>query len=550
LLLAFALALLAAAAALIPVLAGYDAAAGRNQVFLGFIRSDDFHRYGSFMEQARVDGRFLFLDLSSTGPQSPRLLAIYFWLLGVIARLLGCASVTVWHFSGPASSLLLALALLALARRLLLQPRALNAALTLVFLGAGWEWAAGMLGWRDPRPRNSWMDGFSIFSLQHNPLKIAALAASLALLALVLRLAERRRPRDPALLLLPFWIALLWALHPNTAIVAYGAMTGGLGLHLLRRRDRATLGTTLRIGLVALPGFLAAGGYILWMRREPVIAHIITCYQIPGLHEPLRNFPVRYGFLLLLAIPGAVLAWRRNQLGWNLVLACLATGVICSQNRYLTGILFQQTIAIPLALLSTLALVRLLRRPRALIAACVLLTATFLVQDALMLRTATRQTVADVWPTSLYLHRDAWQLIQRLAERPPGGVLANRDLGNKIAYLARKPVFLGHWGTTPNRRRKEALFKRFLQRPNEAFRQRLFERYHLRYFLYGPDERRVMPVLPEPLTPIDRQGEYVLCEYRKSSSRKMLQGARAGREARGVVGKDQPGTIKRADAGG
>ncbi len=496
----------------LPVRAGYRAAADRGQVFLGFIRSDDYHRYGSFMEQARIEGRFLFYDRSAVERQSPRLLGVYFWLLGTLANLTGTASITMWHAFAPLDSLLFAASLYFLFQQLF--PRGSIAAALLVFLSSGCEWLAAAAGWQDPRPLNSWMDGFSMFSLHHNPLKVLALALVVLLLNAVLR--ARDRGGKVAWAGIPVLILLLWGVHPNTAIVAYAAAAGGSILELLRRPNRQEFGWIVQAGLVSAPAFAVTGGFILWMQRDPILAHIVSCYQLPGMREPLANFPIRYGALLLFAAPGLFFAWRERRLAWSLIIAWTAAAILCSQNKYLTGILFQQTVHTPLALLGALTITRLAgyRKWRtASVALLLVLLAVSIAQNALTLRQAIGQTAADVWPTSLYLDRGAANIVAVLAHLPKGAVLANRDIGNKVGYLAGQHAFLGHWGTTPDRKTKEQLFDAFVRDPDPDRRGALLDRYGLKYLIWGPREQAAgQPPAPDLMRPIKRNAGYVLFE--------------------------------------
>jgi hypothetical protein len=132
-----------------------------------------------------------------------------------------------------------------------------------------------------------------------------------------------------------------------------------------------------------------------------------------------------------------------------------------------------------------------------------------------VMRKICRQTADDVWPTSLYASNQEIKLMKILRQFPAGNVLVNRDTGNKIGWLGMHNVFLGHWGTTPDKGLKQRALEAFYN-PGTATDQRisLLKKYNIRYIWYGQRERKLGPwdsVLPVRL--IAREDNTFLFEY-------------------------------------
>ncbi|MBN2055114.1 hypothetical protein JW905_09335 [bacterium] len=494
--------LISAALFTLPPLAGYRSAARDNKVFLGFIRSDDYHRYGSFMEQARREHRFLFLDHSALGPQDPRILAIVFWGLGRAAALLGQSSATMWLLFRFTASPLLFLSLVYFMQRAFPDdPIMATRVLWLATVSTGLDYLLAPL-LVIPRLKNFWMDGFSTFHLHHNPLKVLAMALLLLFLAQVLD-THRRGVTIARTITSCFLFAALWAVHPNTAIVAYCSF-GLLPLALLvtPAAQRHSRSDYLRFFLPHAVPALVIGSFILWMRRDPVVAHIISCYQVSA-REPFINYPIRYGLLILPAAAALVHWARRRSTAGLLVAGWLLVGVITSNLRILTGLLFQHTIHLPLVIAAAAGIPLVLPRRRIRTAVLVICGLYFAAIQSFSLVQICRQTVGDVWPTSLYASRDEMAALEYLGRCAPGNVLVNRNLGNKVGFVSLQNSFLGHWGTTPERGRKEREFARFIDPLTTLqWKERLLDRYGIRYILYSRTEMLVAE--PDPRLPTKR----------------------------------------------
>lgn len=493
--LALCCAIVLSLAMLLPSIAGYQHAERTGKVFLGTIRSDDFHRYCSFIEQTRVLHRVLYHDYSAVEPQTRRIVAIYFAILGGIARITGMTSVGCWIASGPVTAVFFFLVLTVWLRCFTphLNPRV---GLLLTAFSCGFEVVYDLFGIGYPRSRNWWMDGFSTFSLQHNPLKVSALAVAMCWLV-ILHHTTKRRQLLPAIAVSWIAIPLLWALHPNTAMVIYFAIPIYLVLLLVSERTRSVFRSYFPVVISMIIPVGLTVIYIFWMKSDPVVNNIVSCYKIPA-SESLLWYPLHYGWVLGLAIPALFLMRRHwsSVYAWNT--AWLISGIGWSMNRTFTGLLFQHTLHIPLVILAAGILHQMRQKRWAIRTLAIVMSINFLVGDIHLIYKISDQTRGDVWPTSLYLEPAEAEALLYLGRQPKGNVFVNRNIGNKVGYLSLQNSFLGHWGPTPNRSIKEREWEKFFSPgTSAAWRQQFLARYRIRYLYFGREERRVGLLTPD-----------------------------------------------------
>ena len=506
---------------LLPTIVGYLSQQPPDSVFLGWIRSDDYHRYGSFIEQTAREGSFLYEDHSTTEVQSPRMIAIYFTVLGFMARWFRLPSEVTWQISYICVSLLFLIILKRFLGHTFRDRKTQLLAYYLVLCGSGLEWLMTLTRIDLPRPRNFWMDGFSTFTSFHNPLKIAGVALTILMVDSASRMMECKRWLRQA-----GWLSALilvnWMVHPNSAIVAYAAISCII-FFPFRATDAADsstltrwLETWRRAGLLLIP-YLIIFGYVQWMQTDPMTANIIRQYHVPHSSEALRMYPIRYAWLLPLGVWGVIIAIRHGSIRERLLAAWVAGALFFSLYPGMTGLLFQHMLHLPLAVLATRPLKNLMSVfsspvPRVLIATIVL--GTGVLNDGYALTKATIQTRENVWPTSLYASESELAMMRILSGLPRGIVLVNRDTGNKIGWKALQNVYLGHWGTTPQKGEKENKLKRFYDPIVDSdYKLDLLKQYHIRYIWYGPREMALgpMPELPD-CTLVRRVGNISLYE--------------------------------------
>lgn len=513
--------LLIACVWLLPTIAGYQAQQHPDSIFLGWIRTDDFNRYGSFIEQTAREGRILYEDHSTTDAQSPRMIAIYFTFLGLLVYLLRIPSEVSWQLSYGIMAVITVIALHRFVKNLYSDSWMRIVAFYLVLCSSGFEWISLITDLKLPRPRNFWMDGFSTFTSFHNPLKIAGLILTLMMIENAAGIVQTDHWRKNALRLGGF-ILLIWMVHPNSAIVAYFAI-GFLAFCPVNsevtqsfRRLSGLVSIWKRLLWLVVP-FALIAIYVMWMQTDPMTANIIRQYHVPHSSEPLWTYPFRYGFVLIFGLWGAVRAIRSGDVRDKLLVGWLIGGLLFSNYKGMTGLLFQHMIHFPLALLAVSPLFTCIRWTPIAIFRWMIPLVVFIpsiTNDIYAIRLAITQTQNDVWPTSLYASQSDLDMIQFLSTLPKGNVLVNRDTGNKIGWLALHNVYLGHWGTTPEKGLKEKNLKRFYDPTTPyLFKQTLLDRYQIRYVWYGPRERQLGP-LPEtiPFRQIRTSGNVSLYE--------------------------------------
>lgn len=478
----------------LPVIFGYLAAPSNPITptkFLGWIRSDDFHRYGSFIDQTRYENRIFYMDNSAVEPQSPRMIASYFFILGLVGKILPLSAQSLWLIS---FFIALSLFMLILIKALNIWTPDIglrNMALFLILFSGGLELLALKFGIFFPREKNFWMDGFSTFCSFHNPLKLAGIACVLWLLLMWKTYLETRNVK---FLAITFLIILFsWSVHPNSAIPGYAALVSSIfSKAFLTGSIRLSFRKIIKTYLPLLIPFGIIGIYILWMQSDPTTAGIIKQYNIRNLVEPFRYYPLRYGLILPLGVVGFLMSIRKRAMLDMLMAGWWISSEMFAHISGMSGLLFQHMVHLPMALFASIPLVKLVRSHSFMKWLTLsLLGLSFTMQNTFVVLKVIDQTRQDVWPTSLYWSEAEVKAAEELRGYPRGNVLASRDSGNKIGWLALKPSFLGHWGTTPARREKELEFNRFFEsQTSNAWRQNFLKRYHIQYIWYGPKEKK------------------------------------------------------------
>jgi uncharacterized membrane protein len=478
----------------LPILSGYCADhpdRPASMQFLGWIRSDDFHRYGSFIDQTRYENRLLYLDYSAIEPQSPRMIALYFFILGILGKITHLPAQHLWLISLFGVTALFVFSLNKVISEWATSNRMRSIAILLILFSGGFESYAVQAGMVFPRTKNFWMDGFSTFCSFHNPLKIAGIICVLWMLLFWKYYLQTHKKMHLAAT--AFMILFSWTIHPNSAIPGYFALSATLmAKHDPSSAVRSLHHRSIRHYLPLLLPFGIIGMYLLWMRSDPTTAGILKQYQIKNLIEPFRYYPLRYGIILPLGLAGCLMSMRNRSMFDVLFAGWWLGAELFAHFSGMSGLLFQHMVHLPMALFASVPLVKIVSGNTCMkwmVAG--LLAATFILQNGYVLSSVIDQTRHDVWPTSLYWSAGEIKAADEFRKYPKGNILVSRDSGNKIGWLALKPVFLGHWGTTPARREKEREFDQFFdQKTSNTWRLEFFERYRIRYIWYGPLERK------------------------------------------------------------
>jgi hypothetical protein len=439
------------------------------QTFSGFMwNPDDQCVYLSWMEQAR-QGHFFFRNLFTGDAQRGLYTNLYFWLLGVTARLLHLPNPIIYH----AGRVFFGIVTLALAYRLAafltVDTRQRRWGFGFVAFSAGLGWLPffweqeGVSG-----PVDVWQpEAFTFACLYANGLFCVSLALMLGVVCLLLA-AERHGQARYAVGAgaLGFLLANIHGYDVVTLAVVWVAYLIA-ALAVARRLPSRAMGMALLAGVVALPSVLYQGYVFLY---EPVFQKRVA---VPTTSPAFWKYLLGYGLLLPLAVVGARASLRPPSgpalllAVWSVVGFAVPYLPVSFQRKMVMGL------HLPLALLAAFGAVWLVDRhlggarkhgrvqQGVLVALLILLSLTsprWIARD--WNKAAVNQASTGLhpvfWPDT-EIAAIAW-LRQGVGRR--GVVLSSTITGSMIPAIAGRAVYVGHWGETPD----------FTARFNEAWR--------------------------------------------------------------------------------
>ena len=322
-------------------------------------------------------------------------------------------------------------------------------------------------------------------------------------------------PRRPLLApddRLPLWGGLLFAgtfaLHPYTALGLGVLLAVVLAMRAFRRGvpRKAAIARLSRDALLALPGPVLVGTFLLWSSSDPVVDATNRQTALWMAFTPLYLFPIVYGPQVVLAAFG--LGRDREgdgERGFAVVQAWAAVGLVLSLNPFIAGTKFQAFFTPALLLLEARGLLRVARWAatrvpgpadvlrRAVLPAVVALCS---VNGALGLAWDDRDDASRQANES-----DASELgaLDALRALPAGGVLSDPQTGMKVPWKGSKTVFVGQWFLSTRYYEKADLVRWFFAGPATADqRQGLLRNAGIRYVLHGPREAAMGPVPEVP----------------------------------------------------
>jgi hypothetical protein len=519
-----AVALLVPLLSAVPTWHAYRAERPPDRVFLGFrFMAGDHYQYASFIRQAADEGRFAMENRFTTEPQKGRFVLLFLWITGMVGRVTGLGPPGAWEVMRIVSGAGLLLGIWALAGLCFSEPRGRLLAYLMVAFSGGVGWVLtpfqdlfppipGLPGMKDPF---NFQWNWSTFASTLIPLWVAPSALFVGCL-LVLLGGDRRPPwlRWAAGLL---GLPAVWLMHPYTGFAAYAALVlfaAAPALGALARAEAIPWAGVRRSAAAALP-FLASlvvvAAYVLWAREDPVFARTSRHGLLWSPAYSMALYPLSYGLLLPLALygmrwSGGIPEGPRHVLG-----SWLGAAAGFAANPFFAGVKFQYLVHAPLALYAAHGVLELRRRSgraRALSRGIpgVLLGALLFVNAPLTLFKDLPATATD---REIFLSEAEIDAMRFLETQPPGAVLCTERSGNRIPYLARKVVFLGHWFLTLDNAGKASAVSAFFDAsvPAEA-KARFLRDQRIRYVYYGPSERSLgpMPSLPGVETIYDRGG--------------------------------------------
>jgi hypothetical protein len=463
------LALLVASLRLAPYLRSLslDPAPGFAVLQFGYLPKDTA-AYVAFVRQAASSQSLFLFDPFTTDGQQPRFLLLFHSLLGLVCRATGASPTLVLELSRFPLVLLFLRVLWSFLRPIFPAARARLLACVIVGLSGGLAFLVRPLAaWLPPPLAEQLLGstvgvfGWSTFDTLYNPLWIAALTLALILLRPILSPEGPRGARDVALL--GVGEALLAWTHVYTAIAVAGVAAAVPLIEWLLARRVALR----RHGLVWLglgPAGLAVALVGRWQAQDPVYRAVSANALGPN---DLSVFwaPLTLGAVLVLAARGAqrwvadAHPYRDALLAWIVAIVWLHTSPL------LNGYHFVPYLHLPLAILATVGALEAIERMRRAtggkrLAALALVAALFPASLA-----ATASALRDVGREDAFPEAQA-EVIEDLASRPGGNVLAPADLGNLIPAFTPHRVWVGQWFLTPDALARARRFEALVSQPS------------------------------------------------------------------------------------
>jgi hypothetical protein len=365
-------------------------------------------------------------------------------------------------------------------------------AFLLIGLSSGLGWLAVLFGVFAP---DLWVPEaitfYSILANPHFPLAVALMLLTFAFVTVPLQ-AESEDSQlsiGKGSILAGLSSLLLGVVQPFCVITVYSVLGGYFVLRLLAEK-RPPWSEILRgmvAGAVTAP--IVAYDYYVYT-FNPVLSAWSEQNVTPS--PPPREFAIAYGFVLALAVGGAVLAIRRRSkadlflLAWGIVNGLLLYAPFSLQRRLVTGL------HIPLCVLAATALSRYVRprfspaRRAVILGAIIVLT----MPSNLFVLMVSMGGAAQHDPR-LYLYRDEVEAMTWLQEntQPTDIVLASPTTSLFIPAWTGNRVLYGHPFETIEAKKKRALVETFYQTQKESVRRGVIEDYHITYVFWGPRER-------------------------------------------------------------
>jgi hypothetical protein len=476
---------------------------------MGFrFMADDHYSYATLIDQSAEEGTLFMENRFTTEPQKGRFLLLYMWLVGKIRRVTGLGIAGSWELARFIAGFVFMLVAWCFSGLLFedLRKRLLGYLFVGFSGGIGWlvyllaaQWIRGVNDGYLKDPFNfQW--NWSTFGSMLMPLWVAP--AAILLLCAYLVAGSRRNLRQLLGIVLP---PLIWFMHPYTGIAAYATFLLFPLLPLCRAawRFERVAWEPVRQRLITVWPMLVSVTFVLaytvWARQDPVYA--ISAQRVFSWTPTYSIFlyPFAYGLVLPLALYG--IKWNASlpDQARDILLAWLAASTILSLNPFLAGVKFQYLVHLPLAFFAAHGLLELrCRSPyvkNLLKGVGALLVGTLLfMNSALIIVKDYSSTPRD---TGIFLSQGDIDAMKFLKNQPPGNVLSSSAAGNRIAWLAAKKVYVGHWFLTIDEGRKLWEVRSFLgpQLSLEEKRSWLSAK-EIRYIYYGSIERSAGTVDP------------------------------------------------------
>ena len=494
---------------MIPTWYAYQVQSPPQKIFMGFrYMADDHYSYASFVGQSAEEGKLFMENRYTTEPQKGRLLLLYMWFVGKISRVTGLGVSGSWELARLLTGFVFMLLAWCFSGMLFEdQRRRLLAYMFVAFSGGiGWmlylvtaQWIRGVNDGFLKDPLNfQW--NWSTFGSMLTPLWVAP--ASIFLLCAYLIAGNRRKLRLLLGIVLP---ALIWFIHPYTGIAAYATFAVFPLLPVFRAAwhlERVPWQTVRERLTSAWPMLLSVAFvlvYIVWARQDQVYA--ISAQRVFSWTPAYSLFlyPFAYGLLLPLALYGIKWSASLPDHARDILLAWLVASTILSLNPFLAGVKFQYLVHLPLAFFAAHGLLEL--RSRSPYVKNLLTGVGAIVVGTLLFLNSALLIVKDLPSTQrdnrIFLSHAEIGAMEFLKNQAHGNVVSSASAGNRIAWLAAKKVYVGHWFLTIDQDKKLSEVQAFFgpRLSTDQKRSWLASR-GIRYIYYGPVEQSAGTVDP------------------------------------------------------
>jgi hypothetical protein len=479
----------------------------------------DFSQYLAAMNEGATSPSWLIYDHLSAEPHSPILMYPLYVAIGKLAALVHLPVLAVYAAAEQVTRILLPVAIYLLAAICLAEIGLRRFAFVLANFSSGlgvWVWVllsarlSGESSGTEPPGANAYLEVITFGNYFAAPHVGLGLAATLVAVVLFL-LAVAGSVRATALLAVDLvFLALVHPFNLPVLLAAFGVLSI---VETIRQRRLAwpELRTTAVAGLVSMPFVVQS---FLTYTFDPFWGKTYGAQNVMP-SPPPWSLPIDYGIILPLAVVGVLVARRRSEEAWRMLLVWLAVGAVCMylpvtyQRRFAFGL---QPVLAVLAALSwptvrawaTRLAGRLSSNPstQAGIARRLvhypLLTLGFTTTISAFLAVS-HSTVMN-FPIPLYIvDRDTYAVGAWLAEQsgPDDVVAASFYGGNVIGGMVPGRVVAGYPTATLNMKEKlksiEAMYK---GESNEAEIRQFLDTNRATFLVFGPEERKVGPSDP------------------------------------------------------
>lgn len=478
-----------------------------SRVFLGLgFLPNDFRSYASFISQARETGGFFLQNEFTLQPQDGRYVLLFQWLVGRFAAITGSDVPLAWWVIQLAAGAALLIAVWRLLRAFFEDTRERFLCFMLVACSGGLEWIPWATrswlpnGVRDGILAVTWpLISWNTFESLFAPLSTLAYAGAVLLLGLVLH--RDGQPGRGRIAIGALLVLLIYATHGYTAVGLAGILGTTLVFGVARRRwTRRSLPAESVPLLVLCLSFALPFGLCLWQMQDPVFASSLGRAAMAEKAHRVWLWPLTHGLVLALSIVGLPTVWRRDDAPSRLLLGWLGGTTLLANLPFFSPSRFLFLVHLPLCIAATIGIAVVRERGPAWMRARTTKVAAMFALVA---------TNAAVVPMSLievrddpyrYLSRAEFDVMDRMQHLERGGVLAGAVSATYLPWLARHPVYLGHWFLTPDIEARAVLMRRFFSgRETPGWSEAFLRDNGIRYVYVGPLERslgRLDPALP------------------------------------------------------